>query len=177
MTDTDRLDRLQQILTPGNAPEIYLAGLRNGQATGADPWAATGFQVEIQHDPAIAGDSLREAIDRLLAGRHVPEMLVEFLSMRDPKWEKASREYLVGKTCAACGTSDDLQVHHIKPFHKFRHLELDPANWIPLCMKQGHLCHFVFGHGCFWQGWIETVVEDCARHLASVKRSRQLAAA
>lgn len=68
MTDEERLDLLERILTPGEKPvEIYLAGLRHGHAEGPDPWKATGFQVEIQNLPAASGRSLREAIDALAA--------------------------------------------------------------------------------------------------------------
>src|SRR5689334_1693050 len=94
---------------------------------------------------------------------------------RNWRWEKVSAEFLIGKTCAACGTSDCLEVHHIHPFHDFPEKELDEKNFIAPCRKPGHLCHFIFGHACNWKGYVKSVVEDAARHLKHVEESRKLA--
>lgn len=56
--DSSRLDWLQSIMTPADTyREIYLAGLRHGRAD------ATAFQVELQNDYGIQGETLRKAID------------------------------------------------------------------------------------------------------------------
>jgi hypothetical protein len=67
-TDAERIAFLEGTMRANGAPEIYLAGLRNGAAS------ASGFQVEIQDQPApaqaglcVRGCTLREAIDRAMA--------------------------------------------------------------------------------------------------------------
>jgi hypothetical protein len=44
--------------------------------------------------------------------------------------------------CEACGTTAELNVHHIKPFHIYPELELDHTNLITLCRVH----HFTIGH-------------------------------
>ena len=62
--DGKRLDWLAEVMTPAASYcEIYLAGLRNGNAD------ATGFQVELQDREAVSGKTLREAIDNAMT-RH-----------------------------------------------------------------------------------------------------------
>lgn len=56
--------------------------------------------------------------------------------LRSPKWEGVRKKHLASNpTCAACGGADHLQVHHLKPFHLFPELELEPSNLITLCEK------------------------------------------
>jgi predicted HNH restriction endonuclease len=43
-----------------------------------------------------------------------------------------------------------LEVHHVKPFHLFPQLELDPANLMTLCEDGGN-CHFMVGHLKDWR--------------------------
>lgn len=45
-------------------------------------------------------------------------------------------------TCAACGSTETLNVHHIEPFHIYPELELEPSNLITLCRRH----HFEIGH-------------------------------
>jgi len=67
--------------------------------------------------------------------------------LRSPQWDEV-RDAFVKKypTCAACGGTESLQVHHIKPFHLHPELELDEGNLISLCMGE-HNCHLNIGHG------------------------------
>lgn len=89
---------------------------------------------------------------------------------RSPHWPKVRAEHLKRcPTCAACGGKDNLQVHHVQPFHLHPDLELDDANLITLCEKPGHCCHFVFGHNYNWKTWNPHVREDAARQLRRVK--------
>lgn len=64
---------------------------------------------------------------------------------RSPKWPTVRtaflREY---PRCEACGTTRDLNVHHIIPFHERPDLELSKSNLITLCRKH----HFEIGHLC-----------------------------
>ena len=68
---------------------------------------------------------------------------------RSSHWPKARKEHLAkNPTCAICGGSKLLEVHHIRPFHLHPDLELDPKNFITLCEngKDGVNCHLLFGH-------------------------------
>jgi 5-methylcytosine-specific restriction endonuclease McrA len=54
--------------------------------------------------------------------------------LRSPHWENVRNKHLKDNpACAACGRTDHVQVHHIKPFHLFPELELEPTNFITLC--------------------------------------------
>lgn len=68
---------------------------------------------------------------------------------RSSKWPKVRAEWLKeNPVCAACGGSEKLEVHHIKPFHQNPELELDPTNLITLCeaKKYGIVCHRLVAH-------------------------------
>lgn len=66
---------------------------------------------------------------------------------RSPKWPTARKKYLLKNPgCAACGSTTLVQVHHCKPFHLDPALELDPTNFITLCMSKKE-CHILLGHG------------------------------
>jgi len=54
--------------------------------------------------------------------------------LRSPKWTVVRNKHIKNNPeCAACGGNDNLQVHHLKPFHMFPELELEPSNLITLC--------------------------------------------
>ena len=62
---------------------------------------------------------------------------------RSPKWPALQRKHLkLYPQCEACGTTLALNVHHVKPFHLYPDLELDPKNLITLCRDH----HFSIGH-------------------------------
>jgi len=66
---------------------------------------------------------------------------------RSPHWSTVRKAHLEKfPTCAVCGGSVKVQVHHKKPFHLHPDLELDPLNLVTLCEAPGHNCHLVFGH-------------------------------
>jgi hypothetical protein len=78
---------------------------------------------------------------------------------RSSSWRKIRKEFLKeNPTCRACGTDEDLEVHHIVPYHVSPEKELDKKNLITLCGKR---CHFIFGHFCDWRSWNDSVVSDC----------------
>lgn len=65
---------------------------------------------------------------------------------RSPKWAKVGHDYLLkSPVCEACGSTNQLNVHHKKPFHLYPELELDTNNLITLCMDND--CHLLIGHG------------------------------
>ena len=47
--------------------------------------------------------------------------------------------------CAICGTTANIEVHHILPVAQYPHLEFEENNLISLCRK-GRNCHLVHGH-------------------------------
>jgi 5-methylcytosine-specific restriction endonuclease McrA len=66
---------------------------------------------------------------------------------RSPKWRSIRHKHITSHPeCAACGNMEDNHVHHIKPFHLFPELELEPTNLLTLCPT----CHLVFGHFYNW---------------------------
>lgn len=85
---------------------------------------------------------------------------------RSSKWSEVRYSFLkTNPTCAACGGTSNLQVHHKKPFHLFPALELDPTNFITLCECPNRLCHIRVGHSWDWSMWNPNVVEDAALEL------------
>jgi 5-methylcytosine-specific restriction protein A len=78
-----------------------------------------------------------------------PEDKVPHGTQRSPRWKAMRKHYLTEHpTCAVCGGTWKLEVHHIKPFHTHPRLELDPDNLITLCEAKtnGVSCHLLFGH-------------------------------
>lgn len=62
---------------------------------------------------------------------------------RSGKWPAVRAEFVKhNPTCAACGSANDLHVHHIKPVHTHPELELYPPNFLTLCAKH----HWLVGH-------------------------------
>lgn len=79
---------------------------------------------------------------------------------RHPLWHKVRGIWLKDHGfCAVCGCTTGLNVHHIKPFHEFPELELEPENFITLgeiCPTGNH--HLLFGHLGDWRSWNVDVV-------------------
>ena len=84
---------------------------------------------------------------------------IDRLYGRSPKWRSVRNDFIkTHNVCAACGREDNLEVHHIVPYHVDPSKELDHENLITLCGKK---CHFIFGHLWDWKSWNKDVVEDC----------------
>ena len=79
-----------------------------------------------------------------------------------PTVEKHFRE--AHPTCAACGGNKRLNIHHIKPFHIFPQLELDPTNLITLCMGTKE-CHLRLGHLGDFKFWNPNIIKDADETL------------
>ncbi len=106
----------------------------------------------------------------LRAVGHLPALPV-YGTARSGKWPALEKNWLkVHPHCAACGTLDDVSVHHKRPFHLDPQLELDPMNLITLCEK--HQCHLMVGHSGDWHAYNPHVEED-ARSLARRIKQRQ----
>jgi hypothetical protein len=94
---------------------------------------------------------------------------VDFLAnKRSNKWSLVRRNYIQkNPTCAACGSEEEIQVHHCIPFHLDPEKELCEDNLITLCNKNN--CHFIFGHLCCWYSYNVNVREDAAKMLEKIK--------
>lgn len=96
-------------------------------------------------------------------------------SGRSPEWRKLRDAWLHSHGfCAACGTTEFLNVHHIKPFHMFPDMELDVGNLLTLCESPSHNCHFTFGHAFNWSLWNPDVVEDAKLFSERIQEARKL---
>lgn len=81
---------------------------------------------------------------------------------RSPKWSAFRKNYLKGKSCAVCGGTDTLELHHIKMFSQYPELELSEDNVLPLCEsgKNGVVCHRFFGHLGNYRKINPSVIQD-----------------
>lgn len=78
---------------------------------------------------------------------------------RSSLWPTVEKHFLTANpTCAACGSSKRLNVHHKRPFHLDPALELDTANLITLCMDKD--CHLLIGHGDNFKAYNPNVEQD-----------------
>lgn len=99
-----------------------------------------------------------------------PEM---FGTPRHPLWRRVRALWLrEHPSCAACGGTEALEVHHLRPYHLFPELELDPANLLSLCDAPSRSCHRRVGHAYRWDLWVPTARQDAARQLSSVASAR-----
>ena len=86
---------------------------------------------------------------------------------RSSGWAKVEKEHLVSfPVCAVCETKDGLNVHHIKPFHLFPALELEPTNLITLCRAH----HELFGHLDEWKSYNVNVIDDAKTWNDKIKK-------
>ncbi len=88
---------------------------------------------------------------------------------RSSKWASFRKAFLArNRTCAGCGTSVKLEVHHINPYHIRPDLELVEENCIVLC-DGGGSCHLSLGHLQDWESWNPTVRKDAKDYLQKVQ--------
>ena len=89
---------------------------------------------------------------------------------RSPQWPEARRRWLlVHPSCAACGSTRKVTVHHKIPVHWDPSRELDPTNYITLCEQGDHNDHFLFGHLLDWKSKNDNVEVDAANILREIK--------
>jgi 5-methylcytosine-specific restriction enzyme A len=96
---------------------------------------------------------------------------------RSGHWPTVRKHHLtLHPTCAVCGGSEKLDVHHIRPFHLHPDLELDPNNLVTLCEanKGGVNCHLLFGHLGNFRSFNVEVLAD-ADHWHTKIKTRPLA--
>jgi 5-methylcytosine-specific restriction endonuclease McrA len=81
---------------------------------------------------------------------------------RSPQWSKVRAVHLKKENhCRYCGHAEKLEAHHIKPFHLFPKLELDPKNLITLCEDSEHHCHLNKGHLGSWKKYNPYIRRQC----------------
>lgn len=106
-----------------------------------------------------------------------PDAELLIANPRSGQWPKARADWLVlHPLCRACGTNKFITVHHKKPYHKFRELELDPRNFVTLCESPSHNCHLIWGHLLNWLLWNELVEKMCDEYYKVHEEVRKLAA-
>lgn len=92
---------------------------------------------------------------------------------RSNKWPKVREEHLkLNPACAVCRGTDQLEVHHIVPFHINQELELDPNNLITLCESASHgiICHMCIGHNGNYKDNNTNVLKDAEYIRNMLKR-------
>ena len=90
---------------------------------------------------------------------------------RSPEWPKVEKAWLAKHpTCAACGGTKSLQVHHKKPFSEHPELELDEGNLITLCEYHTRNCHLTWGHMYDFKHSNPNVEEDVIRWRREVEK-------
>jgi len=93
---------------------------------------------------------------------------------RSGKWEIVERHFKENNpSCAACGSKNRLNVHHILPFHIHPELELDPNNLITLCMDVKE-CHLQLGHAGDFKKFNDHVREDAAKALKNPEKFEEI---
>jgi hypothetical protein len=111
---------------------------------------------------------------------HVAHSLIrEHLSkpvLRSSEWPLIRRRFLdANPTCACCGGTARMQVHHKLPFHDSPATELEPSNLIGLCMGPNE-CHLLVGHGGSFKMFNPTVEADAAAALADPSKLKDIQA-
>ena len=83
---------------------------------------------------------------------------------RSPKWpaieKKVLEEHKGG--CIACGSNDNLTVHHIIPFHIAPELELVESNLAVFCMSKDRHCHLLVAHAGDFKGYSASPISDAS---------------
>jgi hypothetical protein len=113
----------------------------------------------IQHGINLLRHSLRDVGTGVKRSSHWPTVEKQFLKEHP--------------TCAACGGKKRLNVHHIRAFHLFPELELDPNNLITLCMSKLE-CHLKLGHGSDFRAYCLDVRKYAAESLAHPEKFNDL---
>lgn len=86
---------------------------------------------------------------------------------RSSKWPVVRTDHLRREpVCVACGSKENLNVHHVRPVALFPELELQDTDdqLITLCETPARNCHRIFGHGGDFRKWNKTARRDAMRY-------------
>ena len=81
-----------------------------------------------------------------------------FGAKRSDDWP-SFRKRNIHEKCDICGKGLFLELHHIKPYHKFPELELRLENIVTLCRRH----HLEWGHYFSWSSWNDRILDDIKR--------------
>ena len=88
---------------------------------------------------------------------------------RSPQWAGVRKAWLkIHPACAACGTTENVEVHHEVPYHICPERELDDTNFVTLCENGGN-CHLFVGHLKNWKSFNKSVKDDAKIVLKKIK--------
>jgi len=85
--------------------------------------------------------------------------------LRSANWRALRNLHIImNPACAVCGSTKNLEAHHIIPYNVSPELELELDNLITLCesKRYGVNCHLFFGHLGNYRNYNQTVKEDTA---------------
>lgn len=86
---------------------------------------------------------------------------------RSGQWPAVRRRHLkFYPTCAACGGTRSLEVHHLIPYHLAPELELDYGNLLTLC--EHNKCHYRVGHRYSWTHYNPNASVDAYAELRAI---------
>lgn len=89
---------------------------------------------------------------------------------RSACWPKTRATYIAKHPrCEACGTTDDLEVHHIVPFHTDASKECDLTNLITLCRRD----HQWLGHAGSFHHFNPDVRADAKRFREMIANRKE----
>lgn len=127
----------------------------------------------------LVGYIIRESIDNRIPLEPIDQQLESIDGMtyegpRSSEWVYVRNEFVRRHPrCEACGSTANLNVHHIVPFHERPDLELVEDNLITLCREH----HFRIGHDPDGKGprkpsWLESN-PNVRSDAASMRRAKQ----
>lgn len=86
---------------------------------------------------------------------------------RSPHWHTFRNAFIAKHpACAICGTTKDVEAHHVVPYHLDKSKELDETNLITLCRED----HLIFGHLDSWKSDGNPAVRKQAERVQDLLR-------
>jgi len=152
----------------------FVECLRGSSTPAIEPPSPTAFVIS---RPEEAVDPVAAEVNRLpweedADGEFAP-IAYGAAAPRGHEWTRAANDFRkLNPTCAACGCSQNIAIHHVKPWRLCTGSEewkrTDPSNLISLCAcrEPAHNCHWREGHlSLSWRAANPSVREDSARFL------------
>jgi 5-methylcytosine-specific restriction protein A len=108
---------------------------------------------------------------------HFPDLEVYQTILRERQrsgsWPAVRKKHLEqDPKCRVCGSTKNLAVHHILPYHIAPAGELLADNLITLCEGPVVNCHFLYGHLRNWRSWNPRVVLEAQRWREALNRAK-----